>query len=225
MEAKLSQETSSVISTAAQMEGVDSENGEPAEATVMPSLEPVMLVKPSHEPNSSKSVASEVAPMSTFASSADSVTSQQVPVMASIFPATTQRQFSPVNSTALPPLTTNGETRLRWVDFRRHQQAYPPRMPHLPGIPSGFRNPVVANPTTTASPTSPQPTSPMYNPGNHHSFFGGSSSNPVGFAGSVIMDDNPFKTPNPNRRYNITRVERKYSLCIFLCFPANLLFW
>ncbi len=234
------------------------------EATSTPSLLPE--TPPLLLPSQAKSVTSESA-TSTSLSSSDSAlasNSQQqqqqpktaLPLMSSTFPTTTMKQQSALNqsTTAATATTTtsnshlanaptfvnsaNGDTRLRWVDFRRHQQAYPPRMPVVPGIPSGFRNPI-ANPstasafttsTTSASPSSttnaPQPTGSMYNPGAHHAFFGGSSSNPVGFGGSVIMEDDPppFKAPNPNRRYNITRVERTFGFCfgfavkIILCY-------
>ena len=104
----------------------------------------------------------------------------------------------------------NEENRFRWVDFRRQQ--YPPRVPNVPGIPSGFRNPLVEGTGVVNAPVaSNEPVGSMYNPGTHHNFYSGSSSNPLSFGGSVIMDDvEPFKAPNPNRRYNITRVERKW---------------
>ena len=94
-------------------------------------------------------------------------------------------------------LPSGSETRLRWVDFRR--PAYPPRMPAVHGIPSGFRNPL----TTVFNPGMPQ----------HMTGFGGSSTQPVGFGGSVVMS-NHYGTPQSatirRPHINITRVERKY---------------
>lgn len=156
-----------------------------------------------HERNESRSTGSEVATSLSSSLSPEVASSQQVSLMSSTFPTTVRPLAVNMSSWTAPSTSSNGETRLRWVDFRRHQQAFPPRMPQVPGIPSGFRNPMAA----TITP--PLPTSPMYNPGAHHSFFGGSSSNPVGFGGSVNMEEETFKTPNPTRRFNITRVERK----------------
>lgn len=126
-------------------------------------------------------------------------------------------------ATIVPETAANIENRLRWIDYRRQHSAYPPRVPNVPGIPSGFRNPLanVASNTANANTASlseiennQPPEVNMYNPGTHHSFFSGASSNPMGFGGAVNMDDvdvSPFKVPTTNtvRRYNITRVERK----------------
>lgn len=149
--------------------------------------------------------------------------SSSLPLMTSTIP-TTLKPMMPssnhmVGSTIIPITNSSVEPRLRWVDFHhRHQQhqAYPPRVPSIPGIPSGFRNTIATivsttTTTTTMSPNDASTIGPMYSAGAHHPFFSGTNLNPIGFGGAVIMDDveQPFKTPNPNRRYNITRVERK----------------
>ena len=95
---------------------------------------------------------------------------------------------SAINSTTTTsPLVDNmmasgSETRFRWMDFRRPQSYSPPRMPALPGIPSGFRNPAANN-------------NQVFNPGMPFTGFGGSSTQPVGFGGSVVMS-NHFRTPS-----------------------------
>ena len=112
------------------------------------------------------------------------------------------------STTTTPPLVDNlmasgSENRFRWMDFRR-PQAYPPRMPALPGIPSGFRNPA-AN------------TNQVFNPGMPFTGFGGSSTQPVGFGGSVVMSNHFGPQAGSVRRpaLNITRVERKtIAICL-----------
>ena len=42
--------------------------------------------------------------------------------------------------------SASSENRLRWIDYR-NRPAYPPRMPPVHGIPSGFRNPTASQPT------------------------------------------------------------------------------
>jgi hypothetical protein len=42
--------------------------------------------------------------------------------------------------------SASSENRLRWIDYR-NRPAYPPRMPPVHGIPSGFRNPTASAPT------------------------------------------------------------------------------
>lgn len=118
---------------------------------------------------------------------------------------TTENNLSASATTTVSPslpdtlVASGSENRLRWVDFRR-PQSYPPRMPSLQGIPSGFRNPLVNN--------------PVFNPGmpQHFTGFGGSSTQPVGFGGSVVMS-NHYGPPQASsvRRpsINITRVDRK----------------
>jgi len=91
----------------------------------------------------------------------------------------------------------NTDYRFRWIDYR-NRPAYPPRVPPLPGIPSGFRNP-----TTTRPPPKQLPSAPAHNPG-----FGGSSSNPVGFAGSIASSLGNGVSRRPLS--NLTRVERKF---------------
>ena len=113
---------------------------------------------------------------------------------------------SPNNSTTTTsPLVDNmmasgSENRFRWMDFRRPQlaQSYPPRMPALPGIPSGFRNPAANN-------------NQVFNPGMPFTGFGGSSTQPVGFGGSVVMSNHFGPQAGSVRRpaLNITIVERK----------------
>ncbi|UXI18391.1 serine proteinase stubble-like [Sarcoptes scabiei] len=127
---------------------------------------------------------------------------------------------------------TNPENRLRWVDFGRHQ-GYPPRLPSIPGIPSGFRNPLATPPTTTstqgfplvASTTTTTTTTTteasiepigMYDSGA--SFLTGSlGSNNLGFNinNPNLEDEIMFNVPNSNnmRRYNITRVEHIVAEC------------
>lgn len=111
--------------------------------------------------------------------------------------------------------TIGSDGKLRWIDYRgsRPPPAFPPRVPGVHGIPSGFRNP----PQTSAPPS----TTPSYGAGSLSSpqmvhNFGPSSSNPVGFAGSVPAVPSSFPASNVNqdtRRRpmpNITRVEREY---------------
>lgn len=121
---------------------------------------------------------------------------------------------TPPASPTAQSMSQSTESRLRLYDFRRHQ-GYPPRMPLIPGIPSGFRNPIFApTPSTIAVVTEGH----MYNPGGQNSIF--VSSNPgasniqtqVGLVGGIIMDEEPSISGSSNtatRRYNITRVERK----------------
>lgn len=108
---------------------------------------------------------------------------------------------SPTSSSALsePMLSSGSENRLRWVDFRR-PSVYPPRMPQVQGIPSGFRNPLSPNPSTANIGVPHHPTG-----------FGGSSTQPVGFGGSVVMSNHYPPQSGSARRphYNITRVERE----------------
>ena len=98
---------------------------------------------------------------------------------------------------------SSSESKLRWVDYRS-RPALPPRVPTVPGIPSGFRNPI-----TTMSPA----ILGHANPNLAHNF-GPSSSNPVGFAGAIppAIPSFPASNVNQDRRrpmINMTRVERK----------------
>ena len=118
---------------------------------------------------------------------------------------------------SLPPHTNTTDSDLhtssgpdhrpRWVDYRsRPSPAFPPRVPGIHGIPSGFRNPVPAVTPAYGAQT-------VHNPQLVHSF-GGSSTNPVGFAGSVPPAPASFPASNANQdrrrpTMNITRVERK----------------
>lgn len=100
------------------------------------------------------------------------------------------------------------EHRFRWID-NRNRPAPPPRQPPLHGIPSGFRNPV-------SSSTYPSPVMVPQAPLIHTPSFGGSSINPVGFAGSVPSSVSSSFYPNSNGmarkpNINLTRVERKDS--------------
>lgn len=95
----------------------------------------------------------------------------------------------------------------RWVDFR-NRPAPPPRQPPIHGIPSGFRNPL----STSTYPSPPIiPQAPLI----HTPSFGGSSTNPVGFAGSVPSSiSSSFLNGNGMARkpyINLTRVERMYN--------------
>ncbi|XP_015795357.1 uncharacterized protein LOC107371721 isoform X2 [Tetranychus urticae] len=141
--------------------------------------------------------------------------------------------FSPSTSTIVPPATSTSadslqgaasEHRLRWIDYR-NRPAYPPRVPPVPGIPSGFRNPVT--PTYLSASGSSIPQSPLY----HNPPFGGSSTNPVGFAGSIpsspsssasstasASSSGSFLSTNGNGMsrkpsYNLTRVEHISAEC------------
>jgi hypothetical protein len=111
-----------------------------------------------------------------------------------------------------PLIVAGSENRLRWVDFRR-TQSYPPRMPAVQGIPSGFRNPLVSN--------------PVFNPGmpQHFTGFGGSSTQPVGFGGSVVMSNHYGPPPAISVRrptMNITRVEREsYNFYLFKLYDIS----
>ncbi|KAI2810468.1 hypothetical protein BLOT_001629 [Blomia tropicalis] len=170
----------------------------------------------------SSTAATSLPTITTTSNTTNNLTSSSsLPLMTSTIP-TTLKPMMPssnhmVGSTIIPITNSSVEPRLRWVDFHhRHQQhqAYPPRVPSIPGIPSGFRNTIATivsttTTTTTMSPNDASTIGPMYSAGAHHPFFSGTNLNPIGFGGAVIMDDveQPFKTPNPNRRYNITRVE------------------
>ena len=139
-----------------------------------------------------------------------------------------------------PNANNNGDGgKPRWIDYRtRPPPAFPPRVPGVHGIPSGFRNPPSSSSsnslssllsassslssmgaTTSLSPATVTTVSPFssnghINPQVVHAF-GPSSSNPVGFAGSVPPVPGPsFPASNANqdRRRpmpNITRVERE----------------
>jgi hypothetical protein len=127
------------------------------------------------------------------------------------------------NSSATTPdsLTTAGsDHKLRWIDYRtRPSPAFPPRVPSMAGIPSGFRNPPSSTPLppvpVASIPAFPSPISnPHVNPQLVHGF-GPSSTNPVGFAGSVPQQPASFPASNVNQDRkrpmpNITRVEREY---------------
>lgn len=120
------------------------------------------------------------------------------------------------SSTSDPLSAAGSDHKLRWIDYRnRPAPAFPPRIPGLSGIPSGFRNP----PSTTALPAVQSaipsfPPNPHSNPQLVHGF-GPSSTNPVGFAGSVPAAPASFPASNVNQDRkrpmpNITRVERKF---------------
>lgn len=121
---------------------------------------------------------------------------------------------SPLPSTSSYNVTESGphSPGPRWVDYRsRPSPALPPRIPGIPGIPSGFRNP--APPVTPSYTSGSRKPEVVQNPQLVHSF-GPSSTNPVGFAGSFPPEAASFPASNANqdkRRpiMNITRVERK----------------
>lgn len=126
-------------------------------------------------------------------------------------PVLTVATISPPSPSKAPaseePMHTSGSApHPRWVDYRsRPSPAFPPRVPSVHGIPSGFRNPAVTPPYGMhASASAPQ----------HPHAFGPSSSNPVGFAGSVPAAPASFPASNANQdrrrpSANLTRVERE----------------
>lgn len=131
--------------------------------------------------------------------------------------ASNSTQFTSATSSSSTSTTTDSiqaaasEHRLRWIDYR-NRPAYPPRVPPVPGIPSGFRNPVT--PTYLSPSGASIPQSPLY----HSPPFGGSSTNPVGFTGSApasgassgpsfLSSSSNGLSRKPN--LNLTRVERK----------------
>ena len=123
----------------------------------------------------------------------------------------------------------NNENRLRWIDSGRHQ-GFPPYMPPVAGIPSGFRNPLITSSTTTTTKTMAPISSSFpamittteasieqlnYNNIPNQNFLmtssdsSSSSSNSMTFGS--IDDDFPYSTPMTSvGRLNITRVERMF---------------
>lgn len=120
--------------------------------------------------------------------------------------------------------TNNTENRFRWVDFGRHQP-FPPYMPEIPGIPSGFRNPLANThhqlpqqqtpslllsskqtntPTTISTTTTTEENesddSIMYKPSK------------LGLPSIAFLDEEPAFNPITSdiRHFNMTRVERLY---------------
>lgn len=129
----------------------------------------------------------------------------------------------------------NNENRLRWIDSGRHQ-GFPPYMPPVAGIPSGFRNPLITSSTTTTTKTMAPISSSFpamittteasieqlnYNNIPNQNFLmtssdsSSSSSNSMTFGS--IDDDFPYSTPMTSvGRLNITRVERMFFFCYFI---------
>lgn len=147
-----------------------------------------------------------------------------------------------LSSSSEPLGAAGSEQKPRWIDYRsRPSPAFPPRVPgQLQGIPSGFRNPpsstpivpsiaspinslLASSPASSSSPSSSSSShlnpftssNPHVNPQLVHGF-GPSSTNPVGFAGSVPPAPASFPASNANQDRkrpampNITRVEREY---------------
>lgn len=128
-----------------------------------------------------------------------------------------------INETLIQLPTNNTENRFRWVDFGRHQP-FPPYMPDIPGIPSGFRNPLANThqqlpqqtpplllsskqtntPTTISTTTTTEENdsddSIMYKPSK------------LGLPNIAFLDEEPPFNPITSdiRHFNMTRVERLY---------------
>lgn len=163
-------------------------------------------------PNPSASTPSTSSSANPFSSLHYSDQQQMIPMSSSsnqlltVSPPPFSSPFNSTESDLHPPSGPEGH-RPRWVDYRsRPSPALPPRVPGVHGIPSGFRNPVPAVTPAYGAQT-------VHNPQLVHSF-GGSSTNPVGFAGSVPPAPSSFPASNANQdrrrpTMNITRVERK----------------
>lgn len=143
------------------------------------------------------------------------------PIRLSHHYATLLKNSSSSSTTTTDPVSAAGsDHKLRWIDYRsRPSPAFPPRVPGMVGIPSGFRNPPSSTPIPpppSAIPSYPSPSvvsNPHVNPQLVHGF-GPSSTNPVGFAGSVPPAPASFPASNVNQDRkrpmpNITRVERE----------------
>ncbi|XP_074595545.1 uncharacterized protein LOC141850739 isoform X2 [Brevipalpus obovatus] len=150
----------------------------------------------------------------SFAASSFPSLSQPTPISVPTFSSTSPS--STINETTSSLQTASTEHRLRWIDYR-NRPAYPPRVPPLSGIPSGFRNPIT--PSNSAPPPASIPQAPLV----HTPPFGGSSSNPVGFAGSLPASPSASSSsfsfyPNGNGMarkpgINLTRVEHISAEC------------